>query len=238
MLRALEASPEGMTLSQLASAVGLAKSTVHRIVGALEAEDLVGTGSDGRLRLGRGLAQLGASARGALRQELRPVLVHLAQETGETVDLSVLDGSHARFIDQVPSNHRLQAVSAVGVSFPLHSTANGKALLAALPPGHAAAILPPRLQRETPHTITARRALWAELDAIRRAGVAYDREEHTEGICAVGAVVRDAYGIAGAVSIPVPASRFSEREGALVSALHEAVAAAEAALGAPRGLSD
>ena len=239
VLRALGATPEGMTLSELAQAVGLAKSTTHRIVGALESEDFVGTSAEGRLRLGRGLSQLGASARGALRLELRPILVRLAQETAETVDLSILDGGAATFIDQIPSTQRLRAVSAVGISFPLHSTANGKALLAALPPEQAAAILPTRLQRDTPKTITSRRELWSELDEIRATGIAYDREEHTDGISAVGAVVRDAYGVAGAISIPVPSARFAAREAELVEAVRRAVDEAEAAFGAaprPTGL--
>jgi DNA-binding IclR family transcriptional regulator len=231
VLRALEAAPEGLSLSALALAVGLPKSTVHRIAVALESEDFVGTTARGRLRLGRGLAQLGAAARGALRQDLRPILVRLNQELDETVDLSILDGSEARFIDQIPSTQRLRAVSAVGISFPLHSTANGKALLAALPPGQATAILPPRLQRDTANTITSRRELWAELERVRETGVAYDREEHTDGICAVGAVVRDAYGVAGAISIPVPLPRFADREDELVRRLRDAAAEATRLLG-------
>jgi DNA-binding IclR family transcriptional regulator len=232
VLRALESAPDGLTLSELSVAVGLPKSTVHRIVAALESEDFVGAGARGRLRLGRGLAQLGAAARGALRQELRPILVRAAQELEETVDLSILDGSEARFIDQIPSTHRLRAVSAVGVSFPLHSTANGKALLAALPAEHAAAILPPRLSRDTTNTITSRRDLWAELERVRAEGIAFDDEEHTDGICAVGAVVHDAYGIAGAISIPVPLPRFADRKDELVAALKEIVAEANSILGA------
>jgi DNA-binding IclR family transcriptional regulator len=231
VLRALEAAPQGLTLSVLSVAVGLPKSTVHRIVAALEAEDFVGSAATGRLRLGRGLAQLGAAARGALRQELRPILVRAAQELEETVDLSILDGGEARFIDQIPSTHRLRAVSAVGVSFPLHSTANGKALLAALPPEQASALLPPRLSRDTRNTITSRRELWAELDRVREQGIAFDHEEHTDGICAVGAVVHDAYGIAGAISIPVPLPRFAARKDELVAALRLYVAEANEVLG-------
>jgi DNA-binding IclR family transcriptional regulator len=232
ILRALERAPEGLGLTELSGQTGLAKSTAHRLVSALVAEDFVINGPDGRLRLGRGIAQIGAAARSSLRQDLRPILIRLAAELDETADLSVLDGSAARFIDQVPSKQRLRAVSAIGVTFPLHSTANGKALLAALPPEQAAAILPARLSADTRHTITSRRKLWAELDRIRSAdGIAYDRQEHTNGICAVGGVVRDAYGIAGAISIPVPATRFTEIEKQLVEHLRLAIADATAALG-------
>jgi DNA-binding IclR family transcriptional regulator len=231
ILRALESAPQGLGLTELSAKVGLAKSTVHRLVAALVAEEFVDSARDGRLRLGRGLAQLGAAARSSLRQDLRPILVRLAGDLDETIDLAVLDGSLARFIDQIPSSQRLRAVSAVGVTFPLHSTANGKALLAALPRDQAAALLPARLSADTPNTITSRRDLWAELDRIGGDGIAYDREEHTEGICAVGAVVRDAYGIAGAISVPVPLPRFAAREKELVTHLRAAVAEATEALG-------
>jgi DNA-binding IclR family transcriptional regulator len=62
----------------------------------------------------------------------RPALEQIAESTGETVDLSVLRGQQMLFIDQVESAHRLRAVSAVGVRFPMESTANGKAAQALL----------------------------------------------------------------------------------------------------------
>lgn len=231
VMRALQHAPDGLSLSELALAVGLAKSTVHRLVGALQDEDFVKTGRDGKWRLGRGLAQLGAAARETLRDELRPYLLRLAREVDETVDLSVPDGPGVRFIDQVLSTRRLVAVSAIGVTFPLHCTANGKALLAAMPADQAAAILPPRLAAHTPATITSRRALWTELEAIRAAGVAFDREEHTEGICAVGAIVRDAYGPAAAISIAAPTQRFAGEEQQLVGHLSALCAEASHTLG-------
>src|SRR3954452_3392790 len=91
VLRALETAPEGLTLSSLATAVDLPKSTVHRLVGALTDEDLVSTDAGGRIRLGGGLARLGAATRQTLRHDLRPVLEQLRAEVYETVDLAVLD---------------------------------------------------------------------------------------------------------------------------------------------------
>ena len=106
----------------------------------------------------------------------------------------------------------MRAVSAVGARFPLHCTANGKALLAALPADRVLGLLPARLPRSTPHTIVSRTALLAELDRVRAASVAYDREEHTEGIAAVGAAVLGSSGPVAAISIPVPTTRFAGRE--------------------------
>ena len=212
VLRALECAPEGLALVELAAAVGLPKSTTHRIVAALAAEDLVSTGGRSRIMLGGGLLRLAAATRRTLVSEMRPVLAELGGALEETVDLAVLDGATVRFVDQLPAPHRLGAVSAVGVSFPLHCTANGKALLAALSDDRVLALLPARLERMTPATITSRSAFLAELEQIRHRGVAFDREEHTEGVCAVGAAVLDGDGPLAAISVPVPTPRFRGHE--------------------------
>ncbi len=232
VLRALEAAPDGLSLSELTLAVGMPKSTVHRLVSALEAEDFVTPASAGRIHLGRGIARLGAATRGGLRDQVRPFLLRLHQELEETVDFSVLDGATARFIDHIPAPHRLRAVSAVGAAFPLHCTANGKAILAAMPEEQASALLPARLPVFTERTLTARKDLWVELERIRADGVAYDREEHTEGICAVGAIVRDPYGPVGAISVPVPRPRFTGHERELAERLLQACTECSTLLGA------
>ncbi len=144
----------------------------------------------------------------------------------------MLDGATARFIDHVPAPHRLRAVSAVGAAFPLYCTANGKALLAAMPEEQASAILPVRLPAFTDHTITVRKDLWGELDRVRTQQVAYDREEHTVVICAVGGLVRDPYGPVAAISVPVLTQRFVGNETALAEALLAACEACSNMLGA------
>jgi DNA-binding IclR family transcriptional regulator len=221
VLRALAAAPDGLSLSELALSVEMPKSTVHRLVSALESEEFVATAPSGRLRLGRGIARLGAATRDSLRDQVRPSLLRLHQQLDETVDLSVLDGVSVRFIDQLSAPHRLRAVSAVGAAFPLHCTAPGKAFLAAMSKGELRAALPARLPALTPETITSRKELWEELDRVRAEGVAYDREEHTLGICAVGAVVRDPNRVVAAISVPVPAQRFAGNEVKLARAVVE-----------------
>lgn len=231
VLRALEAAPDGLPLVELATAVGLPKSTVHRLVGALADEQLVATGPGGHVTLGGGLARLAAATRLTLAERVRPALEALRGELEETVDLAVLDGAELRFVDQLPGPHRLRAVSAVGERFPLHCTANGKALLAALGAERARALLPARLPRLTPATVVSRRALLAELPEIRRAGVAFDREEHAEGICAAGAAVLDAGGPVAVISVPVPTPRFGRLEARLAEAVPAAAREAGRLLG-------
>lgn len=211
VLRALKGS-SGMSLGQIAERVELPRSTVQRIVGALQAERLVITLSGGAgIRLGPELHSLSEAARFNVVELLRPHLQRLSAQTEETVDLSVLRGGRMVFIDQVVGSHRLRAVSAVGEVFPLATTANGRACLATLPPEEANDLL----AAET-HAPVAKR-LREMLSQIRRTGLALDEEDHTQGISAIGLAFADPQGDRYAVSVPVPTSRF-ERQRERVSA--------------------
>ncbi len=213
ILRALQAEPAGLTQAELATRLDLAKSTTYRLLSALEQEGLVGTaGSRARYRLGPEIARMAAAVRRSLIGELHPLLEQLSRAVEETVDLSVLDGNHLRFIDQVVADQRLRAVSAVGDTFPLHCTANGKAVLASLSPLAVDRLLPQRLVPNTPKTLVTRKQLNNELANIRETGVAFDREEHTEGICAIGVSLGEVAGEVAVISVPMPAARFYGRE--------------------------
>src|SRR6186997_3542468 len=128
ILRALEEQPAGLSLGQIAQRVDLARSTVQRIVAALETEKLVIAATpNGRVRLGPTILRLAASVRSDFVAMARPFLERLSEELHETVDLSTVKKDHLVFIDQVIGSQRLRAVSAVGDTFPLYCTANGKA---------------------------------------------------------------------------------------------------------------
>jgi DNA-binding IclR family transcriptional regulator len=219
MLRRLAAEPHGLTLIELSARVGLPRSTAHRIVSALAQEGFVRPAPSGKLRIGPALVGLAVASRSDLRHEVGPYLERLSHELRETVDLAVLDGGEVLFIDQYTSRRTLRIVSEIGARFPLHATANGKALLAAVPPEELADLLPRRLTASTENTVTDREALLRELDEIRATGIAYDREEYTIGIAAVGTAVRDAVGALAAVTVVAPAARFNESEAQISAAL-------------------
>jgi DNA-binding IclR family transcriptional regulator len=220
LLRVLQAHPGGLSQAEIGERVGMARSTVSRILNALEDEGLVASrGARGPYRLGPEIARMASTVRLGVVTDMHPFLTDLSRALDETVDLSILDGDRADFIDQVVPPRRLRAVSAVGESFPLYCCANGKALLASLPPERRAQALPSRLMPLTANTITNLVALRDELDLVSREGVAYDREEQTEGICAVGAALKGVTEHVVAVSVPVPAQRFYGREEELARAL-------------------
>jgi DNA-binding IclR family transcriptional regulator len=207
ILRALKDCPSGLSLAQLAESAALPRSTAQRIVAALQSEDLV-TVADrgGRIRLGPGIGELAVAARFDVVESCRLLLNELSRTTGETVDLSVLRGPAMIFLDQVPGIHRLRAVSRVGEAFPLTTTANGRACLALLPVEEAC-----RLAREEWDRLGVSgdlSRLVDMLDEVRATGLAYDLDEHTVGISAVGFAFRDRAGVPHAISVPIPSTRF------------------------------
>ena len=222
IMRAISDAPGGASLAQIAAATSLSRSTVHRIVVALCRQEFLRATTAG-YRLGPALLRFGEAVRSNFTAAVRPHLQALSNTLRETVDLSELTGQSVTFIDQVIAPRRLRAVSATGLSFPLHCTAPGKAILAALDDEAVSRLLPERLDRFTPATLTTRAELEADLEAARRTGVAFDREEHTLGICAVGVGLTGPDGSWFALSVPLPAQRFYGQETRLVSALKRAV---------------
>jgi len=220
ILRALESDPWGMSLSQLADATALPRSTVHRLVCSMQAEQLVAAASDaGGYRLGPAFVRVAASLNRWISAWMRPELVRLSAALGETVDLAFLVGRQMIFTDQVVVAHRLQAVSAVGSDLPLHCTASGKALLQALPDEEVLRLVERPLKRYTAHTVVDERALLEELARGRAARVAIDREEHHIGVCGAAISFPGPFGGLAAVGAPVPTSRFIGREAELARAL-------------------
>jgi IclR family transcriptional regulator, acetate operon repressor len=209
VLREVTAHGEGRSLGQLAAATGLARSTVQRIVDALEAEHLVQAGAGG-VRPGWGLRRLGELAGPGIAQELRPHLYRLFEATHETVDLSTLAGNEVLFLDRFLSDQPLRAVPEIGLTYPAYTMANGKALLASMSDADVAELFGQGpLHQLTSSTLPDMQALLTQLAAIRDGGFAYDIEEHKVGTCAIGMPLPAREGQLLSVSVVMPASRFA-----------------------------
>jgi len=218
ILRALKDESEGLSLGQIADRVSLPRSTVQRIVGALQAERLVIAASpEGGIRLGPELQSLAEAARIDLAEMIRPFLQDLSNETEETVDLAVLRNDKMIFIDQIPGKQRLRAVSSIGEAFPLTTPANGKACLALMDDNEISKVA----MREWKALGVKRdpKTLLAELQKVRKSGVAFDEDEHSSGISAAGIAFKDSRGGYYGISVPTPSTRFLKKKAILVKAL-------------------
>lgn len=209
ILRILENEKDGLSLGQIAKRVGLARSTVQRIVNALTDEHLLIAASlNARVKLGPAILRLAANTSFDFVTFVRPHMEKLALKLNETVDLSIRRGDRMIYVDQITGTHRLSAVSQIGESFPMFSTANGKAALSILDQKVIVGLLENNLFKETPNTITSIPELLKQLEEIRGTNVGVDEQEHVEGICALGTAFFDPLGRVFAVSIPVPSVRF------------------------------
>ncbi|HEY1720643.1 MAG TPA: IclR family transcriptional regulator [Magnetospirillaceae bacterium] len=232
VLRALEEEPDGLSLGEIAKRVDLARSTVQRIVGALQQEAFVmAAAPNSRVRLGPAILRMAGSVQSDFVAMAHPHLADLGKELGETVDFAVVRKDHLVFIDQITGSHRLRTVSSVGDSFPLYCTANGKAYLAQLADAEIEQLVGRQYEKRTPNTHTTLKALLGDLATVRKAGYAIDREEHTLGIGAVGVALRDPFGNAVAISVPVPSQRFYGQEKRMAERLLKAKAKLEAMIG-------
>ncbi len=220
ILRVLKKAQTGLSLGQIAEQVGLPRSTVQRITSALVEENLVISAPQGRgLILGPEFSSLAGSAQYNIVEHCRLLLTELTQKTGETTDLAVMRGIGMVFLDQVPGTHRLTTVSQVGEVFPLTTTANGKACLAAFPNDEALKLAQNEWDRNGV-TVEVSRFL-SELADVRETGLAYDLDEHSGGVSAIGFAFRDWVGDLHAISVPVPSSRFEKQRDLIERALRE-----------------
>jgi IclR family transcriptional regulator, acetate operon repressor len=192
-------------VTEMAASLGVHKSTASRLAGVLERAGLL-TRSGRRYRLGLEVIRLGTLAMRSmdLVASMQPVMDKLSQQTGETVNLAVPDGSHVLNLAEVPSSYILNTSGGwIGRRTKPHAVANGKVLMA-----YGALGVPAELDRYTAQTITSPDALAAELLTVRRNGYATAVAELEEGLVAVAAPVLDATGACvAAISVSGPAFR-------------------------------
>lgn len=206
----------GATLGDLARGSGLAPSTAHRLLKSLEARRFVSHDAE------RGLWFIGVQAfitgAGFLRDRdvttaARPFMRRAMEESGESVNLAILDSDETVYLGQVESHRMMRALAPMGGRGPLHASGVGKALLAGMDPGTAGDVAR-RLtyQTYTDKTIRNGIALLDDIARSRARGYAIDDEEHAVGLRCAAAPIFNEYGEpVAAVSISGPAARITDR---------------------------
>ncbi|GAA4618069.1 IclR family transcriptional regulator domain-containing protein [Saccharopolyspora hordei] len=212
VLRAFSPEQPEMTLTEVARASGLDRAGARRILHTLVHLGYV-RHDDRRFALTPQVLEFGhayLSSR-SLPQIAEPHLRRLTKQLREMTALAVLDGDEICYVAQVPSPKLLSVAIPVGTRFPAHATSMGKVLLAAMPPELLEARLrSAELKRFTPHTVTTREGLLADLAEIRKQGFAISDNELEEGLRGVAAPVRDADGkVIAAVNVSLDAHQAS-----------------------------
>lgn len=227
IFEALNASPAGLQLREIAQQTDINKSTAYRFLVHLETEGYLFRDESGAYLVGPRLVRLGSGStyQMTLRKISRPVLQELRNKTGETVNLGILDGQDVFYVDVVQSHHPFRMVSRIGTSRPLYCTAMGKVLAALLPTNEKERVLASlRFERFTPNTITELPKFREELERIQQRGYALDDEEVTLGArCVSAPILLDGHKLAAAVSVAGPTARIvGERLSFFVAAVQAA----------------
>jgi len=227
----LGSAPDGLGVSEVASELGVHRSTASRLLGTLAASRVVERDEpSARYRLGARIVGLAASAVSRLPvvSQARPELEHLSLASSETANLSILDGTHVVYVDQVTPAQTVVMASWVGRRSPAHASSSGKVMLAFGDPVMRDQVLRGRLEAITPKTVTDPARLRAVLEQIRRRGYAVSTGELEDGLVTMAApVVVDGRAVA-AVSLSGPSFRIPARD---VSRLARQLVDAAAAVG-------
>ena len=207
-----------MRIAEIASGLQLNKTTVYRLLSALERLDLVQRDPENdRYRLGLKLHELGTKAVRArtLQSEARRYLMEMARICNEAVSLAVPGAGGVVCVERFDSPRTMISVcTPVGALFPAHCSAAGKAVLAYLSEEDVDAILSNiGLTRYTVHTHTQIDELKNDLRRVRQRGYALDEQELECGLSGVAApVFRQDACVIGAVGIAGPTQRFQGRD--------------------------
>lgn len=211
LLKAFSEDEAEIGISALAQRLGVAKSTVHRLVVTLVSEGLLEQNEENeRYRLGIELFGLGTLVRQRmdLSSEARQHLFELREKTGETILLGIRSDTEIMYIYNMESPKALRMRSDIGVRRPAHCTAVGNAIFAFAPPALQERLLSRPLVQRTPNSITDANALRARLAEVRERRYAIEDEESEIGIRCIAAPVLGVDGnVVGAVGIAGPTQR-------------------------------
>lgn len=212
LLRVVAADEKGATVTQIAKATGLPKSTVSRILSTLEQMGMVSRSDAGSgFTIGPGLVALTAQVPQpqTLTAIARPYLQELQEALGETVALTLPEGDNAYVALQLNTHHAIQVRDWTGIRIPMYVQSTGRLFLAARTAEALARYLATPLLPYTAQTLVNPTQFHAEIERVREQGYAWVFEEFEEGLTAVAAPVLDGSGrVMAAVNAFGPAFRF------------------------------
>lgn len=207
------AEPEGVSLTQVATALSISKSTALRLATPLvEAGLLVRTLERGHFRLGSGALQLGQSYLDGLdlRSVAKPYLRRLLADSGNTCHLVVRDGMDVVYIDKVENYTAVRMASRIGKRMPLQCTAVGKSILAFSGPALVNEALHTGLPAVTPWSVTDPDLFRREIENTLKRGYSVDdRENEPEVRCVAAPIFDHDDAVVGALSVSALTSRLS-----------------------------
>jgi IclR family acetate operon transcriptional repressor len=215
LLEAVAVQTGGIGLSHLARTVGFPVSTVHRLLVTLQSRGFVRFDSrSGLWSIGRTALMVGANFAHTrdIVAAAKPVMERIGVESGELVNLGVLEDRRVVFLSRYDPSARRSSPPRTNQPIPAHCSSIGKAIMANLPDRELHPIVHERaLAAVTPKSMVRPQVLLSAFCKARQTGFAIDDEENTIGLRCVAAPIFDEYRRpVAAVSIAAPAQRLKE----------------------------
>jgi DNA-binding IclR family transcriptional regulator len=225
ILRCLESEPQGLSLGVIATRSNLPRSTVQRLVDALAVEQLLDIGKNG-VRLGSALMRLASHSHFDVTYSARAPLERLAQHTGETSALVYSSGIELIMLHAVVSSQELRVAPMVGSFLCVYGTAAGKICLSKMSDEQVTSLLGGVTEPLTSDTLSLP-ALLDDLRHIRQQGIAFDHEEHRQGIGSIAIGVETTQGFYS-ITVVGPSWRIRDQREPIILALKECQASLNA----------
>ncbi len=191
-------------LQEICAELGWDPATAHRFLKALVEVRMLAVDADGGYTVGLLPVEM-ASVYLASEPRRRAFVrrcEEIAARTGLTCQLGILDGASVVIVTSHEGASALRAAAMLGERLPVHATAGGKAILSQLADDEIEALLPERLERLTPETLSSRAALIEQVREVRANGLAQANGELAPAFHAIG--------------VPLPPDCFDGRPAALI----------------------
>lgn len=199
--------------TDISHGLGMGTSATYHILNTLKLEGVLHQDPvTKKFRLGIKLWQLGnrAYAQYDIGKQVAPFFKRLRDETGETINLTMLEGTEIIYLAQEESKKLVKMFTVTGAKAPLYCTGGGKAMLAFRSKEDQDNIIESlSFEAFTENTITDPKTFKEVLEKVKKEGVAYDEEEREVGVCCIAVPIFKNQEALYSVSISGPCLRFT-----------------------------
>jgi IclR family KDG regulon transcriptional repressor len=204
-----------VSVSDCSNHFNINKSTAHRFLASMKHVGFVDQNPENqKYKLSLKIFEIGNKIISNLnfREVAKPIMMELGEQTGETINLGIIDNFDVVYIEKVLSKNALRLDSPIGGRDPVHSTALGKAIIAFRPSDYVEEYVKTKgLSKSTKNTITNVEKFYTELKIIREKGYAIDAEETMIGLqCVSAPIFNNKNKAVAAISISSPTQRLNK----------------------------
>jgi len=212
ILEAMAGKPDGVSLNELASLVGLPKSTAHRLLKTLCTLGYAANCGGGIYRQTGMIKRLALGANDPYWVSMSdPIMRRLNKQTGETINLGILRFEKVFYLHVIETSKTLRRAVIAQMSDPCFSTALGRAIVAFLSVERQEFLLRhATIEKRTPKTVVEEAEIKKILKKVAKEGLAFEEDQTDLGVSCIGAPVFDEEGVVAAISLSAPSVRMNE----------------------------